>query len=298
MAAVLPLLGLRAFVEVGRLGSVKAAAHRLAVTPGAVSQQIKLLEGRVGVALFKRERQGLRLTEAALSAHPTLLKAFAQIEAGLEMLEISNARPRLNISAMPSFAAAWLVPRLGRFTERHPDIEVRVEASTGLVDLARDRVDIAIRHGMGDYPGLHSRLLFAPVLLPVASPALLAAGPRISVPQDCLAYPLLHDSERADWRLWLKAFGVDDLRATQGTRFGDDFLLIRARAGPRPRHSRTRGDRARPAGTRPRQCVADTLRLLSRHPSCHGAAPGNSGIRRLDHWGGAEYPVKKQGTLQ
>jgi LysR family glycine cleavage system transcriptional activator len=228
MTAILPLLGLRAFVEVGRLGSVKAAAHRLGVTSGAISQQIKLLEARVGVALFKRERQGVRLTEAGVNAHPTLLKAFAQIEAGLEMLETSNARPRLNVSAMPSFAAAWLVPRLGRFTQLHPEIEVRIEASTGLVDLARDRVDIAIRHGMGDYPGLDSCLLFAPVLLPVASPALLSAGPRISAPEDCLAYPLLHDCERADWLLWLKAFGVDDLRATQGTSFGDDFLLIRA----------------------------------------------------------------------
>jgi LysR family transcriptional regulator, glycine cleavage system transcriptional activator len=228
MAEALPFLGLRAFVEVGRLGSVKAAAHRLGVTPGAISQQIKILEGRVGVALFKRERRGVRLTEAGVSAHPTLLKAFAQIEAGLEMLESSKLRPRLNISAMPSFAATWLVPRLGRFSERHPEIEVRVEASTSLVDLARDRVDIAIRHGMGAYPGLNCRPLFAPVLLPVASPALLAAGPRIAVPQDCLAYPLLHGSERAQWLLWLKAFGVDDLRATQGTSFGDDFLLIRA----------------------------------------------------------------------
>jgi LysR family transcriptional regulator, glycine cleavage system transcriptional activator len=228
MATVLPLLGLRAFVEVGRLGSVKAAAHRLGVTAGAVSQQIKLLEGRMGIALFRREGHGLRMTEAGVRAHPTLLKAFDQIEAAVGMLESTQERRQLTISAMPSFAAAWLVPRLGGFTERHPDIEVRIEASTGLADLRRDRVDIAIRHGLGDYPGFNSCPLFAPVLLPVASPALLAAGPAIANPEDCLAYPLLHDTERADWPLWLKAFDVDDLRATQGTRFADDYLLIRA----------------------------------------------------------------------
>jgi LysR family glycine cleavage system transcriptional activator len=229
LSAVLPLIGLRAFAEVGRYGSVKIAAERMGVTSGAVSQQIKLLEARIGVILFTRERHGVRLTEAGTQAHPSLLRAFDQIEATLATLEAIKARPRLTISTLPSFAASWLVPRLGRFTERHPEIEIRVEASSGLVDLRRDRADIAIRHGLGDYPGLDAHPLFALTLLPVTSPALLARGPAISEPIDCLAYPLLQDSARADWTLWLKALGVvDDPRASQGPSFADDFLLIRA----------------------------------------------------------------------
>ena len=223
------MIGLRAFAEVGRHGSVKVAAERMGVTSGAISQQIKLLEARIGVILFTRERHGVRLTEAGAQVHPGPLRAFDQIEAALAALEATRSRPALTINTLPSFAASWLVPRLGRFTERHPEIEVRVEASSGLVDLRRNRVDIAIRHGLGDYTGLDVQFLFALTLLPVTSTALLARGPAISEPIDCLAYPLLQDSARADWSLWLKAFGVeDDPRATHGPSFEDDFLLIRA----------------------------------------------------------------------
>ena len=229
MGSFLPLIGLRAFAEVGRYGSVKIAAERMGVTSGAISQQIKLLEERVGVILFTRERHGVRLTDAGARAHPGLLRAFDQIEATLEELEATRSRPTLTINTLPSFAASWLVPRLGRFTERHPEIELRVEASSGLVDLRRDRVDIAIRHGLGDYAGLDVQSLFALTLLPVTSPALLAKGPAISEPIDCLAYPLLQDSVRTDWTIWLKALGVeDDPRASHGPSFEDDFLLIRA----------------------------------------------------------------------
>jgi LysR family glycine cleavage system transcriptional activator len=229
MTIVLPLLGLRAFVEVGRYGSIKAAAHRMGVTSGAVSQQIKLLEARIGITLLTRERYGVRLTKAGANAHPTLLRAFEQIEVGLEMLQTVGSKCALIISTTPSFAATWLVPRIGRFTECHPDIEVRIEASSSLVDLRRDRVDITIRHGLGDYPGLAVLPLYAPALLPVASPALLAKGPPILQPIDCLAYPLLHDAVRADWPLWLQAFGVEnDARATQGTSLEDDYLVIRS----------------------------------------------------------------------
>ncbi|MFM2085257.1 MAG: hypothetical protein RLZZ237_126 [Pseudomonadota bacterium] len=153
----LPLQALRAFVEVGQRGSIKAAAEALHVTSGAVSQQIRLLEDRAGMALFTRERQGLRLTEAGARIHPTLLAAFAQItQASLDLEEIGG-RQTLTVSTVATFAAAWLVPRLGRFNQRHPHIEVRVEATSAVVDLRRDRVDVAIRHGLGVYPALQVR---------------------------------------------------------------------------------------------------------------------------------------------
>jgi LysR family glycine cleavage system transcriptional activator len=229
MGSVLPLLALRAFVETGRHGSLKRAADAMGVTPGAVSQQLKLLQERTGVSLFSRTRYGVELTPAGAQVHPALLRAFDQIEASLAALDAINARQTLTVSAVPTFAASWLVPRLGTFTDRHPDIEVRVEASSALADLRRDRVDIAIRHGLGNYPGLDAHYLMAPVLIPVACPKLLADGPPIRDAIDCLDYPLLQDSDRSDWRLWLKALGVEsDPRIERGPAFDDDFLLIRA----------------------------------------------------------------------
>lgn len=229
MSTSLPLLALRTFVEVGQRGSIKATAEALHVTSGAVSQQIRLLEDRVGMPLFTRERQGLRLTEAGASVHPSLLQAFEQIEKAARTLAEIKSRQTLTVSTVASFAASWLVPRLGRFNARHPNIEVRVEASSALVDMRHDRVDVALRHGLGVYPGLHITRLMAPVLVPVASPDLIATSAALKEPQDCLNYPLLHDSDRADWPLWLAAHGVaDDPRAERGSAFEDDFLLIRA----------------------------------------------------------------------
>lgn len=229
MNPVFPLLALRAFAEIGRHGSVKRAAAAMGVTPGAVSQQIRQLEERVGVALFIRTRYGVQLTEAGAKIQPALLRAFDQIESSLKALEAINARQTLTVSTVASFAASWLVPRLGRFSTRYPEIEIRVEATSDLVNLRRDRVDVAIRHGLGSYPGLIAERLLAPVLLPVASPSLLAAGPPIHDPADCLAYPLLQESNRSDWRLWFRAVGVaDDPRAERGPAFTDAVLLLRA----------------------------------------------------------------------
>lgn len=229
MATSLPLLALRTFVEVGQRGSIKAAAEALSVTSGAVSQQIRLLEDRIGMALFTRERSGLRLTEAGASVHPALLQAFEQMEKALQSLEEIKSRQTLTVSTVATFAASWLVPRLGRFNLRHPHIEVRVEATSAVVDMRRDRVDVALRHGLGVYPNLHVTRLMAPVLVPVASPGLVTINPELREPEDCLNYPLLHDSDRADWLLWLTAHGVaNDPRAERGTAFEDDFLLIRA----------------------------------------------------------------------
>lgn len=227
--AALPLLALRAFVEVGQRGSIKDAAQALHVTSGAVSQQIRLLEDRVGVALFTRERQGLRLTEAGASVHPALLQAFAQMTQAMQSLAQTRARPALTVSTVATFAASWLVPRLGRFNQRHPGVEVRVEASSQLVDMRQGRVDVALRHGLGIYPGLEVTRLMAPVLIPVARPGLVPADAPLAAPANCLDYPLLHDGDRADWPLWFAAHGVaQDARAARGSAFDDDFLLIRA----------------------------------------------------------------------
>ena len=229
MGKVLPLLALRAFTETGRTGSIKSAAEVMGVTSGAVSQQIRLLEERTGVSLFRRTRYGVELTEEGANVYPVLLRAFSQIEASLMTLEASSQRQTLTVSTLPSFAASWLVPRLGRFMEQNPEIEVRVEASAGLTNLHDGRVDIALRHGLGNYPDYAVQPLMAPALVPVISPALLASGSVIEQPSDCLAYPLLQDSDRADWRLWLTACGIEVTpEVERGTAFDEDFLLLKA----------------------------------------------------------------------
>ena len=231
MGAVLPLGALRAFAEAGRLGTLAAAADRLGVTPGAISQQIRQLEDRIGTPLLLRSRQGVTLTPAGALKHPTLVAAFDRIEASLEAVQRLGQPQSITISTVPSFAASWLVPRLGDFSAAHADVEVRVEASAALADLRGGRIDLAIRHGLGDYPGLHSERLMAPVLIPVASPALLRGRRKIRQPLDCLQYTLLHDSERADWRLWLQAHGVvPPAEAQRGPALEDDLLLLRAAA--------------------------------------------------------------------
>lgn len=229
VGAVLPLLALRAFVETGRHGSLTAAAQAMGVTPGAVSLQLKQLHDRLGVSLFDRTRHGVVLSAAGARVHPQLLQAFDQISSSLQVLESSRARATVRISAAPSFAVQWLAPRLADFSAAHPAIDVLLDASPQLKDLRGENVDVAIRHGLGVYPGLRSEHLLAPVLLPVASPALLAATPPIGSPEDCLRLPLLQDSERSDWRLWFQALGLPaDERLERGPAFDDDLLLVRA----------------------------------------------------------------------
>jgi LysR family transcriptional regulator, glycine cleavage system transcriptional activator len=234
MPGPLPLLGLRAFAEVGRTGSIKSAARTLGVTAGAVSQQVKALEARLGMALFERRNRSLRLTDAGERLLADLSDAFGRIENALEKLAESRGldRPSLVVSTTASFAATWLVPRLGGFVQHHPDIDVRIMTTPELVPIGvgPDSADIGIRHGLGDWPGLHAVWLLQPRLVPVGSPSLLGAGVPICAPLDCLRYPLLHDSLASDWRLWLRAMGANhrDPRVTRGTRFSDVPLLIRA----------------------------------------------------------------------
>ena len=225
-----PLPALRAFVEVGRRGGVKDAAAALGVTPGAVSQQVRALELRLGVVLLDRLHRGVRLSAEGERLFGALDPAFRQIE---EALRPYGGRPGrtnlLTVSTTPSFAATWLAPRLGAFAAVHPDIEVRLLAGVGFADLHGGEADLAIRHGGGDYPGLVSLRLLDPRLIAVASPKRLAEGPPILRPADCLGYPLLQDRNRRDWSQWAEASGERaSSRWRDGSSFADDALLIRA----------------------------------------------------------------------
>jgi LysR family transcriptional regulator, glycine cleavage system transcriptional activator len=218
---------LQTFVAVARAGKMKQAAQDLALTPGAVSQRIRQLEEVAGRRLFARTSAGVELSTAGAAMFTALAEPFRAIEAVDHELDAPSSR-RVTVSTMPSFAAAWLVPRLAMFAQCYPDIEIAVEAGARPVDLKREPIDLAIRHGLGKYPGLESTWIIAPEFIVVASPDLLKNRAPLKRAADCLAFPLLHDFNRQDWPLWFEAHGVDAPHAKKGPAFSEDHLIVRA----------------------------------------------------------------------
>lgn len=224
----IPLSLLHTFAVVARCESMRVAAEKLAVTPGAVSQRIREFEERAGQRMFVRSRSGTALTTAGWKLFARIDQPFQAIESAQAGIRRSRNSRRLVVNAVPSFAATWLVPRLGSFSMHNPDIEVVVETDLRLVNPRTEPVDLVIRHGLGKYPGLKSVWLMAPELIVVASPDLVRQGPPIRAPADCLNYPLLQDPGRQDWPLWFKAHNVETGSADRGPSFADDHLLVRA----------------------------------------------------------------------
>lgn len=223
-----PLKALRAFEAAARHLSIKDAAEELHVTPSAVSQLIRSLEERLGTRLFRRLNRALVLTEAGQAYLPPVHHAFRRIAKATQDVIALSGTSTLTVSAMPNFAVSWLIPRLARFRARHPEIDLQIQSTAKLTDFARDGVDVAIRHGLGRYPGLCSDRIMAVELVPVASPALLAVHERPSQPADIVNLPLLHEAARADWRLWLDAQGVEYIDVPGGPSFDDETLRIHA----------------------------------------------------------------------
>ncbi len=159
--------------------------------------------------LFNRERQRLIITEAGRDYLAVLRDAFDRIAVGTERLIQRQSSGVLTVSTSPDFAAKWLVHRLGRFAEAYPDIDLRVSATLHHIDFAREDVDLAVRHGDGNWPGLDVVRLSAEQLFAVCSPKLLAGRHRLSKPSDVLKFPLLHLDDRKAWSKWLGAAGID-----------------------------------------------------------------------------------------
>jgi LysR family glycine cleavage system transcriptional activator len=233
-----PLNALRAFEAAARHLNFSRAADELSVTPGAVSQQIQNLEDYVGAALFKRTPKGLLLTDAAQTALPALREAFDRLAEASSLLTAAVDGRRLTLTAAPSFAAKWLVPRLKRFEETYPHIDVWLSADLDIVDFASGEIDIAVRYGTGRYPGLEIHELMSETVIPVASPTLLSDAP-IETPADLSGHTLLHDGSPdaddscPDWSMWLAARGVKGVDGTRGPRFNQSSLVIEAALGGR-----------------------------------------------------------------
>src|ERR1700760_1175717 len=209
MARRLPSLnGLKAFEAAARSESFTRAAEELNVAKGAVSHQVKALEDSLGLKLFRRERQRLFLTEAGRDYLAVIRDAFDRIDVGTERLLQRQESGVLTVSTSPDFAAKWLVNRLSRLAEKHPDMDLRVSATTHYVDFARNDVDVAIRHGDGNWPGLDVQRLYSERLFPVCSPKLATGRNRIRKAADLLKFPLLRLEDTKNWTRLFEAAGV------------------------------------------------------------------------------------------
>ena len=230
------LNALRAFEAAARHLSLTKAARELNVTPAAVSHQVKALEEEIGVSLLRRVKGEFVLTETAQTALPVLRAGFDQIAEAARRLRADEARNVLTISVGPTFAAAWLVRRLGGFMTAFPEIDVRLQTTDETVDFARDGVDVGIRFGAGAYPGLRANRLFAEEIYPVCSPQLLERGPPLDNPAGLAGHTLLHvrwtweQSEGAalDWQMWLRAAGAEQVDARHGPHFSHANLALQA----------------------------------------------------------------------
>jgi LysR family glycine cleavage system transcriptional activator len=223
-----PLNALKAFEAAARHESFTRAAEELCVTQGAVSHQVKALEGELAVKLFNRERQRLIITEAGREYLGVVRDALDRIAIGTERLLQRQNAGVLTVSTSPDFASKWLVHRLGHFAEAHPGIDLRVSGTLNHVDFTREDVDLAVRHGDGNWPGLDAVRLSPEQLFAVCSPKLVSGKRRISKPADILKFPLIHMDSRADWNNWLREAGLDDAAATHGPVLNRASMVIDA----------------------------------------------------------------------
>jgi LysR family glycine cleavage system transcriptional activator len=228
------LNALRAFESAGRHLSFTKAAAELNVTPAAIGHQVKALEELLEVPLFHRLTRALRLTQAGQAALPPLRDGFDKLAEAVDLLRAHETRGAITVSLGPAIAAKWLVPRLDRFRAAHPDLDVRLDATDKLVDFQRDNVDLAIRYGGGDYPGLEAERLSSEEIFPVCSPKLLDGPEPLEKPDDLRHHTLIHlewDSEDVTaptWHMWLLAAGIHDIDFTRGPAFSMRALALQA----------------------------------------------------------------------
>ncbi len=226
---------LRAFDAAARHLSFSRAAAEMHVTPAAISHQIKELEEQLRVELFTRTSRSMKLTKAGEILFEASQDSLQTISRALNRMRRVTSHNQLRVTSAPSIAAKWLVPRLDRFLAAFPGADVRVDISAAPVDFARDDADVAIRFGLGKYPGLRADLLFQDRVFPVCSPHIITADKPLKEPHDLLKHPLIHldwDAQQGspwpNWRMWMLAAGVKDFDSTAGMHFDHTALAIQA----------------------------------------------------------------------
>jgi len=244
-----PLNALRVFEAAARHLSFKDAAVELHITQAAVSHQIKALEEYLGVELFRRAGRGVTLTDAARACLPKLREGFDSLASAVEMIREKGDAAELVITAPPVFTARWLMPRLADFSKLEPKIELRVFASSKMVDagaldstalvgdldLRTESSAVQIHLGAGEYAGHRADRLFGVSMAAVANPALVKGTPGLHKPADLASHTLLHDDAMEivaggnAWEKWLQTAGVaDDVDASRGPHFSSNILSLEA----------------------------------------------------------------------
>ena len=223
-----PLAALRAFEVAARHLSFRRAADELAVTPTAISHQIRLLEETLGMTLFVRQVRRVTLTDAGRRLYPTLREGFDAFEQIIADLSPQSWRKAVTLTATTLFTARRLLPALGAFRSAHPDLDLRLHASDDLVDLHTGIADIAVRYGTGPFDGL-----IAEPLLSERFGVLCSAGLQIVDVDDLRRATLIHTEWKRpgiapDWRAWARLAGLADLRLDEGLRFTDDGHALQA----------------------------------------------------------------------
>ncbi|HEY0686611.1 MAG TPA: transcriptional regulator GcvA [Steroidobacter sp.] len=224
-----PLSALRAFEAAARHNSFKRAATELAVTPTAISHQIRSLEEFTGLTLFKRDTRKVVLTDAGARLYPVLRDGFDAFEKTLDGLVQAPSRTQVTISATNAFTAHWLVPRMQRFYGLHPEIDLHLHASDEVVDLVDDRVDIAIRYGSGPYANVSAEVLFADRFAPVVHPRL-----NVTTPADLNTVTLIHFQWKKahplnpTWERWFAEAKQRWSASAAQVRFSDEGHAIQA----------------------------------------------------------------------
>jgi LysR family glycine cleavage system transcriptional activator len=229
-----PLNALRAFEAAARHLSFKKAADELHVTPAAIGHQIKNLEDFLGVPLFRRLNRAVLLTDAAQACLPDLREGFERLAVGVDRIRTHGGRRLLVVTVAPTFAIKWLVPRLMHFQAEHPEITVRVETTTTMVDLMRGGVDLAIRFCGAVGAGLAAETLFDEEVAPVCAPHLLEGKHPLRRPDDLRMHTLIHlegettDPSQPSWQTWLDAAGVTRVDLDRGLLFTQTITAAQA----------------------------------------------------------------------
>ncbi len=215
------LNALRAFEAAARYLNFTHAADELCVTQAAVSHQVKLLESQIGSPLFLRTSRGLVFTDEGAALYPAVAQSLRQIERAVRIVGGEERREVLTVGVVGTFAAGILLEHLPRFSERHPQVDVRLQLNNNAVDLATEGLDLAIRFGDGSWHGVSSERLMAAPMAPMCSPRLAQC---IGTAADLVRYPLLQSYRRQDWPDWFKSAGIAGKRA-DGPVFDSSHLM-------------------------------------------------------------------------
>jgi LysR family glycine cleavage system transcriptional activator len=223
-----PLNSLPCFEAAARHLNFSKAADELSITPGAISRAIKNLEEQLNVLLFERETRSVRLTAVGEPYARAVRDALDQLAAATAAATARRSDSTLNVSTSDGFAGRWLVPRLYRFHREHDDIDVRVSTTGKLTNFFGDGIDIAIRYGSGNYPGLTSEFLTDEEVFPVCSPKLLKGAHPLRKPEDLKHHTLIRDNYPIDWAAWLSSAGVKGVNPRKGLTFDSYTFAVEA----------------------------------------------------------------------